>query len=395
MRKYGAVADGVTDCTSAFKATIDAAAQRVQSTLGLDIVEVVIPSSSSCYRVGPLTIPSNVELVGNGPRPRLVPTAPVTRWLITADNGRNIAVRNLVLDTHGDVSDAVITMSPGTTGLSIVSTEITNSAGTPSRAGVDTRPGTKNLAISACTLSGYTAVRLGYDPVDTTIEQTTFKAWLDRAIWIRSDATYALNGLLVDGCTILPPAPGGTVRQPIQINGVDSRLIQNVTITNNRVTGPGTDYNDTTTPGTADLISLHRCTAFTVRGNTVTGGGDVGITVAQQSCNGVVADNLSFANFSAGIAIGSGTSAYVRDISVSGNRCLDNGRTGMNDTTPDSARTGLYLRNAQTISVADNRSGSDNPTTSQLYGISTTQSTEIGLSGNDLRGNARGETYAG
>ncbi|WP_165872885.1 right-handed parallel beta-helix repeat-containing protein [Nocardioides jejuensis] len=395
VRNYGAIGDGRTDSTHAFRTAIDAASRRVKASLGLAIVQVVIPSATSSYRVGPLTIPTNVELVGTGAtRPRLLPKASVARWITTASNARNTAIRNLVLDTYGRVAEAAITMASGTSGFAIASTQITNGAGTPARAGIDTRSGTRNLAISACTLGGITAVRLGYNPTNTSIRQTTFKGWVDRAVWVRSDETYAVNGLTIDSCTILPPAPGGTVRQPIQINGADSKPIQNVTITNNRVTGPGTDYNDTTTPGTADLISLHRCEGFTVSGNTVTGGGDVGITVAQQSRNGVVSNNTSFANFSSGIAIGSGTSSYVRDISVSGNRCLDNGRVGRNDTTPAAARTGIYVQGAQTVSVKDNRSGSDSATTSQLYGVSTARSTGVTISGNDLHGNARSSTYS-
>src|SRR5699024_10843235 len=79
------------------------------------------------------------------------------------------------------------------------------------------------------------------------------------------------------------------------------------------------------TPGSADLISLHRCTGFEVSGNTVRGGGDVGITIAQGCRDGRVFGNLAHDNDTVGLCLGSaGSTVPVRNVTVTGNAFRDN-----------------------------------------------------------------------
>lgn len=395
VRKYGARADNVTDSTTAFKQALNAAARAVRNSLGLIPADVIVPGNGGgAYRVGNLRIPSRVRLVGTGTDPRIAAYGAQQRWLQSDEGAQSAGIRDLLVDANGLVRTAVVTASPGSASFTLTNVRITNTTGTRPPAGVDARLGVRGLTIDGCTIRHTdVGVRLPYDPYNTRIVDTTFLDWTERAVWVRSDADHAANILLIEGCWIGAPARGGSVRQPIQINGDDGRVIRQVTIRGNTVTGAGTDYYDARTPGTADLISLHRCDDFEVSGNVVRNGGDVGITVSQQSRNGVVAGNTCASNFGPGISIGSGTSTFVSNIQVLDNRCVDNGRLSPYDRTKDHGRTGIIVRRGKQVKLERNRSGNTSESTSQFYGLALIQSTDVSLTSNDLSNNARREIY--
>lgn len=396
VRDYGARPDGTTNSTSGFRAAITEAARRVRRSLGLGVVEVLVPGGSRPYLVDALILPTNVHLVGTGTDPRITPRSRLTRWVSTNPGSRNVRIRNLTLDTRGRIEEAAISAMERSTGLRLLNVRLLNTTGMRPRAGVDTRWSVRDLTVLGSSISGAeTGIRLSYDPVNTVIQQTTIQNWLERAVWVRSTHTHAVDGLRIDRCSILPPSQGGEVRQPIQINGHDDLPIRNVRIIDNSVTGNGHDHKDPVTPGTADLISLHRCTSFLVARNTVRHGGEAGITVAQQCTNGVIEDNVVEDNGSAGIALGSGSSTGVSKVTVRRNRTVNNGRPGTGDTTPSSARSGIYVCRAVDIQVHTNRSGNSTSTRTQHYGITILSSRSVTLDANDLTGNARAEVYRG
>jgi hypothetical protein len=236
-------------------------------------------------------------------------------------------------------------------------------------------------------------VLVNNDPSGVDIRNSIFKQWAERAIWIRSDDDGAASNVDIIGNTIWPPDPSGTVRQPIQINGTDNKPIRNIRINLNHVRGTAVSHKDPVGRGSADLISLHRCQEFEVVGNVCVASGDVGITVARQSSNGVVARNQCLRNASAGISIGSAESEYTSDVLVKDNECLDNGRADASNSTPERARVGINIYHGSNIRVVNNRCGNTGKGKTQLYGITIVASSGVAMEGNSLTGNARSTVY--
>lgn len=198
--------------------------------------------------------------------------------------------------------------------------------------GIALDAGTRDVHVRNSRVNGTSnGISMRGDVRGVRIEGCEFENWRDRAVWVVGQERSAPESIVVDGCRIQPPSSRGRVRQAIQVNGNDERLIPGVKVTNNRVWGLGTSYNDHVTPGSADLISLHRCHEFLVQGNWVTDGGDAGITVSQQSRDGVIEGNVCRRNDSVGICVGSRSSASVSDIVVRNNVCEGNGRDRLGD----------------------------------------------------------------
>lgn len=383
VRLSGAVADGRTDDTAAFADAI----RRVRETGGV----ILVPGSAAGYRVGPLRIPTGVRLVGEGADPvTLSPARSLRIWVSTAQDSRGTGLENIDLHGFGLVTGALLQISDGSHDLTVLRCMLRGGTSSPV-AGVDVRDRVQRLTIDRSTLTDVqTAVRIAH-PADTVqVHGCRFERWTERAIWIRGTAAGAPQNLTIRDNAIGPHAPGGRVRQPIQINGDDRAPIRSVVIAGNRVTGSGTDYADPASPGTADLISLHRCDGFEVTDNVAQDGGEVGITVAQQCRNGTVTGNICRRNGSSGIALGSQQSAFVDTIAVNSNVCQDNGRPGHGDHTPDWARAGIVVERARGITMRDNVCGNSRAGGSQRYGI-VIRSSVVDVGPNKLTGNSRTE----
>ena len=385
-KDYGALDDNVTDNAPAFRRAFSAATKKIGKN-GVGSVDVIVKGGGTGYRCGSLTIPDHVRLVGSGTMPVLTPMQPLDRWLQAAEGSSAAGLSGLKLDTAGMVSQTVFTVSRKAKKVSLEKVQIVNSTGTPARAGVETRSGNVGLSLTGCAINdSIVGVQMTQDPRSIQITDCTFDRWVQRAVWVRSTAQAATSDLEIRRCTIGPPAPGGSVRQPIQINAHDDLPIIGVRIIDNHVRGTGTDHKDVANPGTADLISLHRCQDFEVSGNTCIDGGEVGITVSQQSNKGKVLRNTCTNNGAAGIAIGSGTSDFVRDIVVADNVCNNNGRPGNDDDTNNPGRSGIYVYNAKNVTLSNNICGNTGKTKSQMYGLWIVSS-KVKLESNKLTGN--------
>jgi hypothetical protein len=186
--------------------------------------------------------------------------------------------------------------------------------------------------------------------------------------------------------------PGGTSRQPITFQGVvDTIFHRRIAVNRNVIVGPGLGYNDAVLLGTADQISLHRCQEFEVIGNTATDGGDVGLTIALQCSGGTVVGNVFDRNDTGGMCLGSGTTDYIRDITVAGNSCRNNGQS--RDTVrPANARAGIIVTNgAERLTVVGNNLSDDQAlnsgTPTQQYGLWLQNADAITYGGNGSAGN--------
>jgi hypothetical protein len=182
--------------------------------------------------------------------------------------------------------------------------------------------------------------------------------------------------------------PGGSSRQPITFQGVvDTVFHKRIYVNRNTIVGPGLGYNDAVLLGTADQISVHRCQEFEVIGNVVSDGGDVGLTVALQCSGGTVTGNTFTRNDTGGMCLGSGTTTYIRDITVTGNTCRNNGQS--RDTVrPANARCGIIVTNgAERLTVVGNTLSDDQTVPTQQYGLWIQNADNITYGNNGANGN--------
>ena len=146
----------------------------------------------------------------------------------------------------------------------------------------------------------------------------------------------------------------GVLAKPIQFVGTPSARFSDVGIEGNLVSGRGSAYSDHDVPGTADLISLHFCHGFFVRGNVLRDGGEVGITVSQQCDDGLVEGNRIESCDAAAIVIGSGTSVETSNVTVRRNTCRDNGLDRSRKPRKAWAVAEVVVYRGRSITVSDN-----------------------------------------
>lgn len=382
--QYGAKGHGADD-TEAFRRGLADLASRGGGVL-------FVPEGR--WECGSLTLPSGVYLAGQSPASRLICRATRGAWIATAMSSGGTGLGTLTLDGTGFAGATMVQISQKSARVLIQGCHFVSNLQTSHHTALQTGLGTRHLNIEACSFAGFrTAVLLNDDPAGVTISKSTFTQWADRAIWVRSNDDRAASSIEILGNTIWPPDPSGTVRQPIQINGADSRPVRNVRISSNHVRGTAVYHKDPVGRGSADLISLHRCQNFEVSENICLAGGDVGITVARQSSNGVVEKNQCLRNASAGISIGSAQTSYTSNVIVRDNLCMDNGRAGSTATTPPRARVGINVYHGSNIKLLDNHCGNTDPSKTQLYGVTIIGSTRVTMTGNVLDSNVRSAVY--
>lgn len=291
-----------------------------------------------------VSVPSDVDLMGAG---SIVAAADVGQLLMCV--GERISISGLTLRAGKFRVRALVAVQGSTTTVSV--NRVTASGAST---GVVVRSGSSDFLLTDSTFAGQSScVQVRGAVEDVRIETCDFRQWRDRAVWVVGSQSEAPRRIVVDDCNFGPAAQTGKVRQAIQINGHDDRLLENIEVTNNRVKGRGSSYDDPKRPGGADLISLHRCRQFVVKGNVVEDGGDVGITVSQQSRDGVVEGNTCRRNDSVGICIGSRSSKFTRNISVINNVCEDNGQDRLGDGRPW-AKAGILVANSDAIDLRRN-----------------------------------------
>lgn len=334
---------------------------------------IEVPEGVSLRLNRPTKVPGNAELRGAG---TLVAGADVASLLTVT--GAHSSIHGLSFRTEkGHRVASAVAVQPLARHVTLAGLDVCAVA-----TGVTVASGAKDVKVSTCRFRDLACgIALRGEVREVEVAECHFRDWRDRAIWVVGSSSRAPASITIDGCRIDPPAVVGKVRQPIQINGHDDRLIAGVSITNNHVRGSGTSYSDTSRPGAADLISLHRCRDFVVSRNTVREGGDTGITVSRQSRDGVVEENVCQRNDSAGICIGSRGSQKVSDIVVRSNVCEDNGQDRAHDGR-DWALAGVLVVKGKRIHLDDNALR-DTGAGSQEVGISLRQSS-VSLEDHDL-----------
>lgn len=328
-----------------------------------------------------LSVPSHVHLRG-GKGSVLVGRSP--RALVQIEKySKDVQLSDFSVRMHPEAPHGIRLGE----GVSLVSLARLAVQGSGARGiGIEVRPTTNQVHIHAVELSSVaTGVRVLENARELSITECVVKDWSQRGLALRCVGV-ASRKIEIRDNEIGPCRPGGVVRQPIQFSANSGGFFDDVKVAGNRVTGPGTDDKDALNSGTADQISLHHCRNFTVRGNTVVGGGEVGITVSRGSRDGEVLYNTCRGNDSAGIVIGSMSGPKVAAISVRGNTAVGNG-VNLGGSLPSTAKCGIAIRNASEIDVEQNTlgGGSRSP---QRYGVTVAFSTSVAIGENTFSGHS-------
>ena len=164
----------------------------------------------------------------------------------------------------------------------------------------------------------------------------------------------------------------GAIRQPVAVQRNTGKLID-IQFSLNRFHGNGEPFrnnNSADSPGedtdvpsqsAADVFSFHACTGF-IFGNVATGGGEVGIAIANHCENLFISGNVINGTDASGIFVGGTVIAEAcRDITVHGNAVFDCCLDQAGDHS--SSIAGIHLSNSDRLTSTNNTvtSTSDRP----------------------------------
>lgn len=169
-----------------------------------------------------------------------------------------------------------------------------------------------SIVDSAITKMGY-GINIGANARNILVSRCEFVGWQYYAVRVSPGAHRSgerSTSIVVEDNTMAEPAVGPAGQAVILISrGWHRAFTTDVTVSGNRIQGPGVPYVRTTADSTnalGDTIVLHGVNGFTVRENRVSGGGENGITISRLSRNGVVSQNTVFDDDAFGLNIGSG-----------------------------------------------------------------------------------------
>jgi len=380
VKQFGAVGDGSNDDTSA----CNNAASYVETAGG----DVNFPPGTYSLNLT-LDVPAGVRLVSQNRSATLRADTTVTR--LVRMTGSDAAVIGFTIDGNNKSSSYIVEFGSNVKRCLLSDCEITDTGAdnlTTSGAvvAVELRDGTETNEISGCYFHDFAnGIRVNKNTTQVLIQNNRFEDWGLRAIWARGE-TPAPTFVRVDGNWFGTPL-AGDIKTPIAFDKVTT-AIQYVQITNNMLEGPGLPHNGSSpssNTATSDMISLHGVNYFQVIGNTLTGGGEVGITVSQGSLSGVVADNLiNFIDIN-GISIGSASGDTTRRVLVVNNHVENVSEDALTGTAAKSL-SGISMTNTHSCYLDGNYVIDSQGSTTMQHGIVIDDCTNIGRGTNWVTG---------
>ena len=367
-------------------AALDAASGAVGGTVLVDPGMAAVPAG---------TIPTKVRIAASGAGAVLTQAAAAAIFLQTAADATDILIENVTIDTEGLATSYALQVSANTKSFTLRNCRIRDNGGTNTL--LELRDGVEDVLIENCCFEGnyVDGIRVNMNAKRVRIRNCTFTGWKGRAIYVLSSAGFAPSDVLIEGCRISSPGvlTADSSRRPILIQGVGSDPITDVRIIGNTITGTGTSWTDTVNPGVADMISLRETRRFVVSDNTLLNGGDGGITVAMQCDGGTITGNTIVGTDSVGISVGSGTTTYARNISITGNTIENCGQNRQGDQ-PTGNRGGVWCYNGSRLAISGNVFADNQGVPTMQYGVMLRTGTSgVDLSGNNYVGCAAGKVY--
>ena len=339
---------------------------------------VALDATTTGYTVAAaLVVPAGVRVLGRGAVLRPARRMP-TLLLLEGD----ATVEDVQFEAGNLVSRSIIKVHDGVRGATIRGCDVDGGGGV--RLGVEVGGSTRDVSIESTTIRNVgTGVSVAQGFRDVRISDVSVTGWSQRGIYVLSRDTHS-SGLTIESCRVSELRPGGSSRYPISVTGTQEVKVEDVTIRDCVVRGPGRSWINASDPGTADQIAVRHAQTVLVAGNESTGGGDMGMTIAH--CSGAtVEDNTCRDNDSAGIWVGTRPGFTMGRVEVVDNTVTDNGRNRTGQRPGDTS-AGIRLVNAAEVVVTGNAVGNTDAARTERHGISVKASPRTEIRDNTAQG---------
>lgn len=330
------------------------------------------------YRVDrALVVPAGVSVRGNGATLHLSKTV---NQFITLKSGSSLS--DLTVEGGGQAR-TLVAFAKGASNVQILDCTI-EGRGTD-RIGIGTISGGSRLTVRDTTVRNVrSAIEITDETSAVVIERVRIQSWSIRGIRIQGGPQGSSHQLRITGAQIGPNSGKGRSRYPIAALSTGARH-QDISVEGSTVIGRDTAFDDRSTPGTADQISITKTDGIIVRDNRSIDAGERGINVS--AARGVVvASNFVIGADTVGIGIGSnGPGKEVTDVKVTGNTVIDSGMS-RRGTTVDASLAAVRLTKVADGVVASNQLIATPGVGNQKYAIALDGSTRVVLRDNSIEG---------
>ena len=321
----------------------------------------------------PITVPQGVTLRGDGATLRWTESAREHLVLESGSRLDGITVRS------GGLAQTSIAVAAGARDVEISDCAVTGARkelvgiGITSGSGLTIRGTTIQQVQNGIQVLGHTS--------DLVIEDVGIEKWTTRGIRIHGDERGSSRKVRIANVQIGPNVGTGRARYPITTTSTGA-WHEGISVEDSTITGRDTAFDDESSPGTADQISITKTRGVLIRGNKSLNGGERGLNVTAAS-DVVVEDNEVERADTVGIGIGAnGAGKEVSDVTVRGNTVVDSGLSRQ-ETAVDLSLAAIRLTAVTTGVIDGNQIVATAGIGSQKYGI-----TLDGVSGVEIGDNA-------
>jgi len=330
------------------------------------------------YRVDrALVVPAGVTVRGNGATLHLSKT--VDKF-ITLKSGSNLS--DLTVEGGGQAR-ILVAFAKGASDVEILDCTV-EGRGTE-RIGIGTISGGSGLAVRDTTVRNVrSAIEITDDTSAVVVERVRIQRWSTRGIRIQGGPKGSSHRLRITGVQIGPNSGKSRSRYPIAALSTGARH-QDISVEGSTVIGRDTAFDDRSTPGTADQISITKTDGVVIRNNRSIDAGERGINVSAAR-EVVVAGNFVVGADTVGIGIGSnGPGKEVTDVELTGNTVIDSGMS-RRGTTVDASLAAVRLTRVADGVVANNQLVATPGVGNQKYAIALDGVTRVVVRDNSIEG---------